>query len=163
MDEFHCSFCGKARREVRKLIAGPRVFICDECVGLCVHIVNEEPREDAPPREAPAPYLEGKVILGDWSAICLDALDCRIIWPVVGGWEKLCTRLGSGLRELLPELYENPETTATFIEVRDFGRACACMSASGFFAGNPEIREAGATRVAVFRSPEGKLAALVAA
>ena len=32
VDDFHCSFCGKRRREVRKLISGPRVFICDECV-----------------------------------------------------------------------------------------------------------------------------------
>ena len=31
MDDFHCSFCGKRRREVRKLISGPRVFICDDC------------------------------------------------------------------------------------------------------------------------------------
>ena len=31
MDDFHCSFCGRSRREVRKLISGPRVFICDDC------------------------------------------------------------------------------------------------------------------------------------
>ena len=32
----YCSFCGKSQREVRKLIAGPTVFICDECVELCM-------------------------------------------------------------------------------------------------------------------------------
>ncbi len=37
-----CSFCGKDQREVRKLIAGPSVFICDECVHLCDEIVAEE-------------------------------------------------------------------------------------------------------------------------
>jgi ATP-dependent Clp protease ATP-binding subunit ClpX len=38
----HCSFCGKSQHEVRKLIAGPTVFICDECVELCKDIVQEE-------------------------------------------------------------------------------------------------------------------------
>src|SRR5260221_12585955 len=37
-----CSFCGKSPREVRKLIAGPTVFICDECVELCKDIIHEE-------------------------------------------------------------------------------------------------------------------------
>ena len=38
----YCSFCGKSQHEVRKLIAGPSVFICDECVGLCDDIIREE-------------------------------------------------------------------------------------------------------------------------
>ena len=38
----YCSFCGKSQHEVRKLIAGPTVFICDECVKLCVDILSEE-------------------------------------------------------------------------------------------------------------------------
>jgi ATP-dependent Clp protease ATP-binding subunit ClpX len=38
----YCSFCGKSQHEVRKLIAGPTVFICDECVRLCMDIVKEE-------------------------------------------------------------------------------------------------------------------------
>ena len=38
----YCSFCGKSQREVRKLIAGPTVFICDECVELCTDIIDEE-------------------------------------------------------------------------------------------------------------------------
>ena len=36
----YCSFCGKSQHEVRKLIAGPTVFICDECVALCTDIVE---------------------------------------------------------------------------------------------------------------------------
>ena len=36
-----CSFCGKAQAEVRKLIAGPTVFICDECVAVCVDIMKD--------------------------------------------------------------------------------------------------------------------------
>ncbi len=37
-----CSFCGKGQDEVKKLIAGPTVYICDECVGLCNEIIDEE-------------------------------------------------------------------------------------------------------------------------
>ncbi len=58
---FHCSFCGKSQHEVRKLIAGPSVYVCDECVALCNDIINEDGGEDknAAPAEAmpklPAP------------------------------------------------------------------------------------------------------------
>src|ERR1700729_3093429 len=38
----HCSFCAKAQGEVQKLIAGPNVFVCNECVELCVDIIKEE-------------------------------------------------------------------------------------------------------------------------
>ena len=43
----YCSFCGKSQHEVRKLIAGPSVFICDECVDLCNDIIREEVQEDS--------------------------------------------------------------------------------------------------------------------
>ena len=41
----YCSFCGKSQHEVRKLIAGPTVFICDECVELCMDIIREESKD----------------------------------------------------------------------------------------------------------------------
>ncbi|HGN1706049.1 TPA: ATP-dependent protease ATP-binding subunit ClpX [Providencia rettgeri] len=47
----YCSFCGKSQHEVRKLIAGPSVYICDECVDLCLDIIREEIKELAPHRE----------------------------------------------------------------------------------------------------------------
>ncbi len=43
----YCSFCGKSQHEVRKLIAGPTVFICDECVELCMDIIREENKTSA--------------------------------------------------------------------------------------------------------------------
>ena len=43
----YCSFCGKSQHEVRKLIAGPSVFVCDECVELCNDIIREELEERA--------------------------------------------------------------------------------------------------------------------
>ncbi len=49
---FHCSFCGKSQHEVRKLIAGPSVYVCDECVALCNDIINEETRDEKTPGTA---------------------------------------------------------------------------------------------------------------
>lgn len=43
----HCSFCGKNQHEVRKLVAGPSVYICNECTDLCVEIIAEETRQDS--------------------------------------------------------------------------------------------------------------------
>ena len=42
LKQFKCSFCGKTQDQVKKLIAGPDVFICDECVDLCNEILDEE-------------------------------------------------------------------------------------------------------------------------
>jgi len=39
---YYCSFCGKSQHDVRKLVAGPTVFICDECVAICAEIVGEQ-------------------------------------------------------------------------------------------------------------------------
>ncbi len=51
----YCSFCGKSQHEVRKLIAGPSVFICDECVELCNDIIREELEEKAASGRAELP------------------------------------------------------------------------------------------------------------
>ena len=54
----YCSFCGKSQHEVRKLIAGPSVFVCDECVDLCNDIIREEVQEkdsDSGGRKLPIP------------------------------------------------------------------------------------------------------------
>ncbi len=48
--ELFCSFCGKSQNEVRKLIAGPSVYVCDECVELCNDIIREEAKAN-PPKE----------------------------------------------------------------------------------------------------------------
>ncbi len=58
MDDFHCSFCGKRRREVRKLISGPRVFICDECVALCNDIIAKEEAQERPKYPRPREIAE---------------------------------------------------------------------------------------------------------
>ncbi len=65
----YCSFCGKSQHEVRKLIAGPTVFICDECVELCMDIIREETKSSGLKAEdgVPTPseicgYLDDYVI-----------------------------------------------------------------------------------------------------
>ena len=47
-EQLLCSFCGKSQRQVKKLIAGPGVYICDECIDLCNEIIDEELVEPAP-------------------------------------------------------------------------------------------------------------------
>ena len=53
-----CSFCGKSQEQVRKLIAGPGVYICDECVDLCNEILDEELLDSSTPTPQPAPPKE---------------------------------------------------------------------------------------------------------
>jgi len=63
----YCSFCGKSQHEVRKLIAGPSVFICDECVELCNDIIREELEEshDSGHAKLPKPH-EIKAVLDEY-------------------------------------------------------------------------------------------------
>jgi ATP-dependent Clp protease ATP-binding subunit ClpX len=60
----YCSFCGKSQHEVRKLIAGPSVFVCDECVELCNDIIREELQDNTPSGkdELPTPKKIKKVL-----------------------------------------------------------------------------------------------------
>ena len=51
----YCSFCGKSQHEVKKLIAGPSVFVCDECVDLCNDIIREEKKQPAASEEKRLP------------------------------------------------------------------------------------------------------------
>jgi ATP-dependent Clp protease ATP-binding subunit ClpX len=63
----YCSFCGKSQHEVRKLIAGPTVFICDECVELCMDIIREENKSAVAKSRAGVPTpSEIKMVLDDY-------------------------------------------------------------------------------------------------
>jgi len=55
----YCSFCGKSQREVRKLIAGPTVFVCDECIELCKEIIGEENKSSPTKSRDGIPTPEG--------------------------------------------------------------------------------------------------------
>ncbi len=63
-ETLYCSFCGKSQHEVKKLIAGPNVFICDECINLCTDIIKEEQQEHASKEtgKTPSPKQIKKVL-----------------------------------------------------------------------------------------------------
>ena len=53
----HCSFCGKSQNEVKKLIAGRGVYICDECIDVCINIVADELHQE----KSNAPLFDGEL------------------------------------------------------------------------------------------------------
>ena len=65
-DNLFCSFCGKNQKEVKKLIAGPAVYICDECIQLCSEIIEEEKVQDAEDLEKSYIPKEIKDMLDDY-------------------------------------------------------------------------------------------------
>jgi ATP-dependent Clp protease ATP-binding subunit ClpX len=65
-DNLFCSFCGKNQKEVKKLIAGPAVYICDECIQLCSEIIEEEKEQDAENLEQSHIPQEIKDMLDDY-------------------------------------------------------------------------------------------------
>jgi len=65
-DNLFCSFCGKNQKEVKKLIAGPAVYICDECIQLCSEIIEEETEKDAPETKRLLSPKEIKEMLDDY-------------------------------------------------------------------------------------------------
>jgi len=64
---YTCSFCGKSQDEVRKLIAGPTVYICDECIDLCNDIIAEEVEQEA--QEGPASSV-ASLNTPTWCGVC---------------------------------------------------------------------------------------------
>ena len=44
--DVRCSFCGRAQEEVKRLIAGPNAYICNECVGICAELIEEEQEKE---------------------------------------------------------------------------------------------------------------------
>jgi ATP-dependent protease Clp ATPase subunit len=58
-DLLKCTFCGKTQKQVQRLIAGPAVYICDECIGLCCEILNDEGCNASPEQFVPRKGLGG--------------------------------------------------------------------------------------------------------
>ena len=54
---YRCSFCGKSQMEVKTLVAGPGVFICDECVQLCQGVIDNKQKQKPATQEVPNPLL----------------------------------------------------------------------------------------------------------
>lgn len=66
-DTLRCSFCGKSQNEVKKLIAGPTVYICNECIDICIEIISDDAQQEAAAARPPLPKpSEIKNFLGEY-------------------------------------------------------------------------------------------------
>lgn len=66
-DTLRCSFCGKSQNEVKKLIAGPTVYICNECIDICIEIISDDAQQEAAATRPPLPKpLEIKTFLDEY-------------------------------------------------------------------------------------------------
>jgi ATP-dependent Clp protease ATP-binding subunit ClpX len=66
-DTLRCSFCGKSQNEVKKLIAGPTVYICNECIDICIEIISDDAQQEAAATRPPLPKpLEIKAFLDEY-------------------------------------------------------------------------------------------------
>jgi len=96
-----CSFCGKSQKEVKKLIAGPTVYICDECIGLCNDIIAEEvDREESFSSGTPLPKpSEIKLILDEY-VIGQDRAKKSLSVAVHNHYKRIDSRVGADDVEL---------------------------------------------------------------
>ena len=66
-DTLRCSFCGKSQNEVKKLIAGPTVYICNECIDICIEIISDDAQQEAAAARPPLPKpLEIRAFLDEY-------------------------------------------------------------------------------------------------
>ncbi len=95
----YCSFCGKSQHEVRKLIAGPSVFVCDECVELCNDIIREEldDRAERGGEKLPKPH-EVKAVLDEY-VIGQQIAKKVLAVAVYNHYKRLETRIGPRSKE----------------------------------------------------------------
>ncbi|HKJ98322.1 MAG TPA: ATP-dependent Clp protease ATP-binding subunit ClpX [Desulfotignum sp.] len=94
-DQFFCSFCGKNQKEVQKLIAGPSVYICNECIKLCGEIIEDEEKEKAVESEGAREFLVPRQIkeLLDAYVIEQDAAKKVLSVAVYNHYKRLTARL----------------------------------------------------------------------
>lgn len=96
----YCSFCGKSQHEVRKLIAGPTVFICNECTELCMGIISEEFPNPANPLFVTPSCTEKLVELGVTPAQLLNLQEGQPLSPEMDA-EQFITAIKLGIAKYL--------------------------------------------------------------
>ena len=94
-DNLFCSFCGKNQKEVQKLIAGPAVYICDECIQLCSEIIEEEKGKDEKATDRLLVPKEIKAMLDDY-VIEQDAAKKILAVAVYNHYKRLDSSIKSG-------------------------------------------------------------------
>jgi hypothetical protein len=101
---YRCSFCGKSQMEVKTLVAGPGVFICDECVQLCLAIIDQKQKPVT--REVPNPLLP-------------DNAPIEALLKTLAGHNGAFERIDAGMQDIVDILRERQVSWATI------GRALA--------------------------------------
>ncbi|MBW2569841.1 MAG: ATP-dependent Clp protease ATP-binding subunit ClpX [Deltaproteobacteria bacterium] len=94
-DNLFCSFCGKNQKEVNKLIAGPAVYICDECIQLCSEIIDEETEKDSKEVEHSFTPKDIKKMLDDY-VIEQDQAKKTLAVAVYNHYKRLESSVGTG-------------------------------------------------------------------
>jgi len=98
-DNLFCSFCGKNQKEVKKLIAGPAVYICDECIQLCSEIIEEESEKNVEGTESLLTPKEIKSLLDDYVIEQDDAKKILAV-AVYNHYKRLDTVINTGEVEI---------------------------------------------------------------
>jgi ATP-dependent protease Clp ATPase subunit len=107
--EYHCSFCGKAQTEVKTLVAGPGVFICDECVHLCRPIIEKKNKPTT--HEVPS-------LLPDNAAT-------EALLKTLAGYDGAFERIGAAMQDIADILREREVSWATIGEALTVSRQAA--------------------------------------
>ena len=127
----YCSFCGKSQHEVRKLIAGPSVFVCDECVELCNDIIREEleEKQERSRDRLPKPHEIRKVL--DENVIGQDRAKKILAVAVYNHYKRLQARPGDKRHR-----HDKDEVE---LEGNLTGRSGTCPSISFSLSGTPVV------------------------
>ena len=107
---YRCSFCGKAQTEVKTLVAGPGVFICDACVALCRGIIEKQPGPG--PKPTPDPWLP-------------DNVPTETLLKTLGGYNGAFERIDSAMQDIVDILRERTVSWATIGEALAVSRQAA--------------------------------------
>jgi hypothetical protein len=108
---YRCSFCGKAQVEVRTLVAGPGVFICDECVQLCQQIIKKEKHKPAA-QEVPNQLLP-------------DNAPTETLLKTLAGYDGAFERIDAGMQDIADILREREVSWATIGQALAVSRQAA--------------------------------------
>jgi ATP-dependent protease Clp ATPase subunit len=105
---YRCSFCGKSQEEVKTLVAGPGVFICDECVQLCQAIIDKKPAA----QEVPNPLLP-------------DNVPSENLLKTLAGYNGAFARVDAGMQDIVDILRERAVSWATIGQALAVSRQAA--------------------------------------
>ena len=108
---YRCSFCGKAQTEVKTLVAGPGVFICDECVQLCQAVIDEKPATPAT-EEMPNPLLP-------------ENAPTENLLKTLAGYNGAFERVDAGMQDIVDILREREVSWATIGQALAVSRQAA--------------------------------------